>query len=731
MLSNAFVTVEIKDLYSQNAIAIKNATNGMTNSFRKFETQFNKTSEKMDAVSKKFGNVSRATGKFTQKFNELEKLKAVNLDKLVRGELTTETRKVHKLKEEYDQLGKSKPINLDKLIQGNLDKEIRDVERLKQKAHELFNRIESRQRGGLDTLTTDSLKRRVKELTATDKKQIYGSTEPLKKTEPQRQQGGNTIGAIVGTLAGGGILRSAIINAKEFDTALYGIKKQLGENENLNDYVNVINAYSLATGQSRVETAGFVGELKKTLRAGEGLEVITQKIDAVRFATKQLDVDTETATRSMARITEAFGMNANQLKGYFSVMNDIEDVYETVSGGEVLEVLGRVSPAILKNTKLLDSQKAVLLATYAKANTALDATTVGNNLGKVLQPLISVAEKSGKTLFDTLGDVANQYTKLTTTTEKTNFIENITGTKDMQAVQVFEGLLVERNKVNDKSVAGVLAMKKAMAEGRATTKEYTDAYMKLNRAEKAFVDSNQSATESLGKFNKQMGLLGGQHEATLGRISESWKQFSGTFGNAVLFPALNLLADGLEKLTPFITGFIQDYPIFTAILAGTAAVMGVMALVRAVGFLNFALLGTLKNMRLIALNPVFLAVSAGALIYDDIKKQGGLKKMAGRASENIQNFFTEKDDKDKMSGSTQKTSNTNQLNNLIGNTTNVFQNKPLMSVPTPLTQPLLQQPKGAIDVNVIVQGQAQVQTDVKKQSNMLLNLYPATTTRTI
>ena len=48
-----------------------------------------------------------------------------------------------------------------------------------------------------------------------------------------------------------------------------------------------------------------------------------------------------------------------------------------------------------------------------------------------------------------------------------------------------------------------------------------------------------------------------------------------------------------------------------------------------------------------------------------------------------------------------------------------------MAIPTPLTQPQLQ-PKGEISVNVTVNGQAQVQTEVKRQDNMSLNLSPTT-----
>lgn len=725
MLNNAFVTAQIKDLWSKKAETIAKATDTMQRAMERFEKQFSKTANKMNSFNQEFSKAGSTVISFDKKFRQLENLKVVNLDNLVRGDLK---------------------------------KEINEVDKLNQKVAQLKARINERNTsyslkekygiplsGGIHE--TDALKRQIKELQAEERKQISG------KPPEKPKASGSVLGGLITTATGVGFLRSAINNATAFDSALYDINRQLGENENLQDYVKFIEQYSLATGRSNVEVAQQTAELRKTLKAGEGLKEIGERMQLMTFAVNQLEVDSVTAAKSVEVIGKAFNLSTDGMKAFFSQANQMEDFYGAlVTGGDLLEVIARMPITLMKNTKLMSKESTLMLATFAKANTALDASAVGYNLGKVLEGgtrargggIIASAEREGKTVEQYLFKIRDEFAKLKTLAEQNDFIEMVSGTNDLQAKDVFRSLLTELAKVDDAKINSFMEVQKQFKAGKVSAVDYKKAMDSLNEAERTYVARNAETVEAIKEFDRVMKLLGERHEATLGKMATAWRLISSAFGDSVLFPALRKLADGLEYVTPFITNFIKEYPAFIGLLTGSVAIAGLVGLVGAIGGLNLALGGVLLTMRAIATNPVFLAITAGTIAFDALRK---IKDQKIFVNAEERQYIMEQERRKDLTMS-QKAELIDQIRRDFksGKTVEELRQKGLggvtefktggmsigtaMPIPTPLTQPQLQ-PRGEMDIRVIVQGQAQVETDVKKQDNIFLNLFPTTTTRTI
>lgn len=715
MLNNAFVTVQLKDLWSANANTIAKATDKMSRSIKQFERQFGSTANKMNAFTQKIGQVSGSITSFDKKFRQLETLKVTNLNNLVTGDLK---------------------------------KEINEVDKLNQKITQLQSRISQRKDPKSAIHQTDALKRQVKELQAEERRQISG------KPAQQPKSSGSVIGGLVTTATGVGFLRSAINNATAFDSALYEINRQLGDNENLQDYVKFIEQYSLATGRNNVEVAQQTAELRKTLKAGEGLKEIGDRMQLMTFAVNQLEVDSTTAAKSVEVIAKAFNLSTDGLKAFFSQANQMEDFYGAmVTGGDLLEVIARMPITLMKNTKLMSKETTLMLATFAKANTALQASAVGYNLGKVLEGgtnargggIIASAEREGKTVEQYLFKVRDEFAKLKTVAEQNDFIEMITGTNDLQAKDVFRSLLTELGKVDDAKINSFMQVQKQFKEGKVSAADYKKAMDNLNEAEQTYVARSGETVEAVKEFDRVMKLLAERHEATLGKIGNAWRLITSAFGDSILFPALRVLGDGLKYVTPFITDFIKEYPALIGVLSlGAGLTIGALAL-QILGVADA--LGTmLKVMRLIAVNPVFLALSAGILAYNMVKdqkfliskeendyiqqKRKGLEPLeAMKKEKEIRQALKSGKTIEQLQSEDVQKSNQNTINKITGFQTGGM-SRGTMPIPTPLTQPQLQ-PKGEIVVKVISEGNAQVQTEVQKQNDVFLNLFPTTTTRTI
>lgn len=650
MLNNAFVTVQIKDLWSANAKTISKTTDKMSRSIERFEKQFGSTANKMNTFTQKMSNAGNQITKFKNKYNEVKRLKTINLSNFVKGNLTKEIDEVKKLREE------------------------------------------------------------IKKLKNTESKGVGG--QPAKGGKGTGV--GGMVGGVLSVATGMAFTRSAIKNATEFDSALYDINRQLGENENIQDYINFIEEYSLATGRNNVEVAQQTAELRKTLKAGEGLDTIRDKMQLMTFAVNQLEVDSITSAKSIEIIGKAFNLSTDGMKAFFSQANNMEDFYGAlVTGGDLLEIISRMPITLMKNTKLMSKESTLMLATFAKANTSLDASAVGYNLGKVLEGgrkakgggIIASAEREGKTIEEYLFKIRDEFGKLKTVASQNDFIEMIAGTNDLQAKDVFRSLLTEIGKIDIKKVTSFKAVQKQFENGKISSIEYRKEIEKLNEAEKTFVSRTIGTEQGLKEFNRTIKMLGDTHEATLGRIDNAWNLISGKFGDKVLFPSLNVLADGLEKVTPFITQFITNEPLLSGAFIAVAGALTVLKTATLwFGGAKFATaLGMLTKLSLIGagLSATYLAIKYGIPTAQKNMQANKDVINAGMPSALIPNKT--KEDFVKTGG---------------------------MSIPTPMNMPQFQ-PKGAIDVNVTVNGQAQVETDVKKQDNIFLNLFPTTTTRTL
>jgi len=688
MLNNAFVTVGIKDLWTQKANSIAASTTKMIKPFETLGKKFEAQARHFDGFEKKLSNADRAIVKTQQKFNELHKLS---------------------------------PVNLSNLVNENLSKEINEVDKLKRKLEAIDSRMNSRRDPSSKIHEVDSLKKQLREKQAEERRQVNGM--------PQRQQtGGNIIGGVVTAATGVGFLRSATRNATEFDTALYDINRQLGDDENIKDYVKFIEKYSLATGQSRIAVAQQTAELRKTLKAGEGLETIKDKIQLMTFATNQLEVDSVTSAKAVEIIGKAFNLSATEMKAFFSQANQMEDFYGAmVTGGDLLEIVGRMPITLIKNMKLMSKESTLMLATFAKANTNLDASAVGYNLGKSLQGgnkargggIIAMAEKQGKTIEEYLFSIGDEFKKIESVAGQNDFIELITGTNDMQAKDVFRSLLTEIGNVDKAKVASFQLVQKQFEEGKISSVEYRKEMEKLSSAEKTFVARFIKTEQSLKDFNRTMQLLGDRHEATLGRISESWGMVSGAFGNQVLFPALGILADGLERLTPIITTLINDYPTLLSILAGAGAVAGITAIVKSFAMLKNALLGIAFGLNTIAKSKAFWLLTAGAIVYDTMKdkKLFYSKEEKALIAEQTKGMGTVESNRKTLeiktaleSGKTVDDIRKNMRQRNIENFAPPIQG--MQSRPT----------QGSIDVRIVTDEKSQAIVDVKKEEGTFLNI---------
>ncbi|NBP02814.1 MAG: hypothetical protein EBU90_22400, partial [Proteobacteria bacterium] len=500
--------------------------------------------------------------------------------------------------------------------------------------------------------------------------------------------------------------------------------------------------------------AAQTAELRKTLKAGEGLETIKDKIQLMTFATNQLEVDSVTAAKSVEIIGKAFNLSTNEMKAFFSQGNQMEDFYGAmVTGGDLLEIVARMPITLLKNTKLMNKEATLMLATFSKANTNLDASAVGYNLGKVLEGgtkargggIIAMAEKQGKTVEQYLFDISDEFKKLKTVAEQNDFMEMVTGTNDLQAKDVFRSLLSEIGKVDKQKVASFQEVQKQFEQGKISSIEYRKAMEKLNEAEKTFVARFISTAEGLKEFNRVLGLLADTHEATLGRIGASWHMVSAAFGNTVIFPALNVLASGLEKVTPFMVGFINQAPLFIGVLGGMAtafiALKAATLFFATTGATNIVtMLGTMSAALTKIAAPIAAAVAAYEMLkigYTDIVGNKDTLGIKGR----IENNFLRSD---YIKEATKGLSPQERFNKIAdidkqldaGKTVGQLRsenkaNTPSTFAPAPVSAMQFQQSKSQVEIIVKSDKDLTTTAEVVKQDNGFLDILKPTTMRTV
>ena len=721
MIGTAQATIQIKDLWSSKASSIEKSIERLDKKILKLDKTLGRTSESY----KKYG---RDIGSFQKKYKELAQLPK---------------------------------IRLSNIIDTTLQKPIAEVEKLKRKLKEPAGKTFLQE-------AQEEAKKLEKELNAVIAKKNAIKSDPalrnqIKQNENTRRQlameqgkGGSIgglVGTAVGTVSGVAFVRSAINNATEYNSALYQLKRQLPDDEDIRPYETLISKYALKTGMATSEVAKMVAELNKTRKAGEGIEVLTDRIDLMNFAINQLEVDSFTAARSMEVLGKAFNMNTQEMKSFFAGANDIEDFYGTlVSGGDLLEIFSRMPLTLLQNTKLLNKEAGLVMATFSKANTTLDASAVGYNLGKILEGgtkakgggIIATAEREGKTLQQKLIELANQYKSFKTTTEQSNFLEAITGTNDLQAKDVARSVLIEYGKLDKVKIDNFLKIQKGFETGTVSAKEYRQNLGLLNEAERSFVRSQLDSKKGLESFNRTVGELAQRLEATLGRVSNSYNQISKQFGESVIAPILMQLADALEVVTPYIADFIKDYPVFIGLLAGTLAIASIKSLAGALFGLGTALTEIKLAMVAISKNPVFLAITAGTLAYEYIKKQDRKftdnltpkQRQEWESNENaVQKMgLNAKEVQNRREALRKKFANENALKqdfeNAIKNpiTQSQLPGTSLQSLIAPPMPIPYQPPRGEIVLNIQTQDGVKASATVNKQDNISLILPQATTT---
>ena len=682
MQNNAFVKLEIKDGWSAHAYSIAKATDKMSSSIKNFEKQFNTTSGQINGFTKKIGNASRSITEFNKKVNALDRAKVINLSNLIKGDLS---------------------------------KQLKQVDQLIDKINHLNSQI-----SGAAVATGATRK-------------VSTSKEGKQKAVTSSVGERRILGGLLSTGIGVAVLRSSIVNARDFHVALYDIERQLGQTENLQDYIKFIEEYSLKTGRANIEVAQQTAELLKTRKAGDGLNTIADRMDIATYATRQLKLASEDAAQGVEILGSAYTMTTDELKGFFAQANAIEDVYGTVTGSDIVQVLRR-NIALLKNAKLLPKAEAIQLAAFAKANTSIEPTAVGTALSRIVSGgkgafgggYIKRAEQENKTLGDIILADAKLYGQLKTQTEKNEFTRSrlVGGNSkgNIRDIEVLNSIFIEGTKINMERVQSFLQVEKQYKQGTVSAATYRKELVQLTNAEQATVYSLQSTEDSIKSFNNAMQLLSVQHESTLGTISNSWKSISTVFADVALYPLfLDPLAKGLRVLTPAMTAFIKDEPALSAAIGAVGVALlglfGVLTVLpaKSLGFAKaLAAFGALKQLSG-ALAVVSVGLEASKLAVDAVtgKSTSSITPMIKKGVDNIADTSIGQ----KIVGSNFMQSVANSK--LFGGSGSS------MAIPTPLTQPQLQ-PKGEISVNVTVNGQAQVQTEVKRQDNMSLNLSPTT-----
>jgi len=711
MIGHAQATIQLKDLWSSKASSIERSIERLDKKILKLDKTLGRTSESY----KKYG---RDIGSFQKKYKELAQLPK---------------------------------IRLSNIIDTTLQKPIAEVEKLKRKLKEPAGKTFLQE-------AQEEAKKLEKELNAVIAKKNAIKSDPalrnqIKQNENTRRQlaieqgkGGSVgglVGTAIGTVSGVAFVRSAINNATEYNSALYQLKRQLPDDEDIRPYETLISKYALKTGMATSKVAEMVAELNKTRKAGEGIEVLTDRIDLMNFAINQLEVDSFTAARSMEVLGKAFNMNTQEMKSFFAGANDIEDFYGTlVSGGDLLEIFSRMPLTLLQNTKLLNKEAGLVMATFSKANTTLDASAVGYNLGQILEGgtkakgggIIATAEREGKTLQQKLIELANQYKSFKTTTEQSNFLEAITGTNYLQAKDVARSVLIEYGKLDKVKIDNFLKIQKGFENGTVSAKEYRKNLGLLNEAERSFVRSQLDSKKGLESFNRTVGELAQRLEATLGRIGGSYNQISKQFGESIMAPVLVKLADALELVTPYITNFISQNPLFVG---------SIFALVGAFGALKVAslTLGTIlprvaafSSGLLALLGPIGAFATAtgvfGMALQDLLTKSDnfGAKKFGG----DLYNYLDKKGwtskEASQLTPEAQKRAKEMGLYTGKTNISNPTSNQPIsqqLMAPMPIPY---QPPRGEIVLKVQTQGDIKASATVTKQDNISLILPQATTT---
>jgi len=660
MLNNAYITVGIKDLWSQKANSIAGSTDKMRKSLEAFDKKFISTTRNFDLFERKLSNTDRSLERTQKKFNELHKLSPVNLSNLINADFSRQINEINKVK-----------------------KKIKDAPSGKSQQASVTN----------------------------------------------QQAGMGMIGGFIAGATGVSFLRSATRNAAEFDTALYDINRQLGEDENIKDYIKFIDKYALKTGRARVEIARQTAELRKTLKAGEGLKEIEDRIQLMTFATNQLEVDSVMSAKAIEIVGNSFNLSTKEMKAFFSQANQMEDFYGAlVTGGDLLEIVGRMPITLLRNMKLMSKESTLMLATFAKANTNLDASAVGYNLGKALEGgrkargggIIAMAERQGKTIEEYLFSIGEEFKNIQSVAGQNDFIELITGTNDMQAKDVFRSLLTEIGNVDKAKVASFQLVQKQFEEGKISSIQYRKEMEKLSSAEKTFVARFIKSEQALKDFNRTMQLLSDRHDATLGRISESWGMVSGAFGNQVIFPALNLLADGLERIAPTVTMLINDYPTFMKILAGAGAVAGIVAIVQSFTMLRNALLGVAFGLNTIAKSKAFWLLTAAGVAYDMISSK--YNKFQESLTPEQRSKWSENEKMMKEQGLNPKQMNERRVALQKEFNAQAVFTPPISGMQSRPTQ-------GSIDIRLMTDDKTQAIVDVKKEDGTFLNILQPTKTR--
>jgi len=827
MQNNAFIRVDIKDGWSQHALAIATATDKMSRSIKNFEKQFNATSSQINGFTKKIGNASRSITEFNKKVNALDRAKVINLSNIITGdtkELAKASRAMKKFNQEFNALDNTKVLNLSNIITGNtkeLPKASRAMKKFNQEFKE-FNALDNTKVFNLSNIITGDTKelpkaaramkkfnQEFKEFNALDNTKVLNISDRItgnateldkaaramkkfnqefnkldhtkvfnfsnlikgdlmnqinqvnelndkikllnaqvsgarvatgatrnvgsqkkgdRKAETSSVAERRILGGLLSTGIGTGVLRSSIVNARDFHIALYDVERQLGRTENLQDYINFIEEYSLKTGRANVEVTQQTAELLKTRKAGEGLNTIADRMDIATYATRQLKLDTEDAAQGVEILGSAYKMTTEELKGFFAQANAIEDVYGTVTGSDIVQILRR-NVALLQNAKLLPKAQAVQLSAFAKANTSIEPTSVGTALSRIVSGskgafgggYIKRAEQENKTLGEIILADAKLYGQLKTQTEKNEFTRsrlvggNAKG--NIRDIEVLNSIFIEGTKINMERVQSFLQLDKQYKQGTVSAATYSKELVKLTNAEQATVYSLQSTDDAIKSFNKSMQLLSVQHESTLGTISNSWKSISTVFADVALYPLfLDPLAKSLRVLTPAMTSFIRDEPLLSAAIGAVGvALLGLHGYITLFGGAKaIAAFGILKQLSA-AFGIVAVGWEAGKLAVDAVtgNSTSSITPMIQKGVDN----FADTSIGGKIVGSNFMQSVANSR--LFGGSGSS------MAIPTPLTQPQLQ-PKGEISVNVTVNGQAQVQTEVKRQDNMSLNLAPTT-----
>ena len=722
MIGTAQATIQLKDLWSSKASSIAKSTDKMEKAISNFEKRFGRVSESY----KKYG---RDIGSFQKKYKELAQLPK---------------------------------IRLSNIIDTTLQKPIAEVEKLKRKLKEPTGKTFLQE-------AQEDAKKLEKELNAVIAKKNAIKSDPalrnqIKQNENTRRQlameqgkGGSIgglVGTAIGTVSGVAFVRSAINNATEYNSALYQLKRQLPDDEDIRPYETLISKYALKTGMATSEVAKMVAELNKTRKAGEGIEVLTDRIDLMNFAINQLEVDSFTAARSMEVLGKAFNMNTQEMKSFFAAANDIEDFYGTlVSGGDPLEIISRMPLTLLENAKLMNKEATLLIATFAKANTTLDPSTVGYNLGKGLQGnkkalgggIIASAEREGKTVQQKLIELGNQYKAFKTLSEQNAFLINAVGSNDLQVLDVFRSVFTEIGRLDKVKIDNFLKIQKGFETGTVSAKEYRKNLGLLNEAERSFVRSQLDSKKGLESFNRTVGELAGRLEAILGRVSNSYNQISKQFGESIIAPVLVQLADGLELVTPYITDFISNNSLFVGAILSIAGAFGTLKIASLTLGNTFPVLEKFSSKITGLLGPIGLFAGAIQLVWnaweDFFTKSDnfGVKGL----TEKLYNIY----EKTQFSGDWDKTMNVMQGGNrltpeaekrakemgLYKEKINPYHKASTESTSSRLTAPIgmpipYQPPRGEIVIKVETQGGVKASATVNKQDNISLILPQATTT---